>query len=777
MRSTLTATAAILFLGASLPPAPAQQRQPALAETRLLPREARTFALDGPEILKVHRRSKDLVVEDLNGDGLLDIAAVNNERGVLDVYTQRRRPAEGESRFELTQYTLDRVIRSVVAVDVDGDGRVDLAMAAQPSRLVVMYQDSNGRLQSPIETDLPAERLALGNVDGKPGSDIVLFADRTLSILPAQRRGISLTPALRFHTTGQPASDLMLIDFDGDGRTDIVYHDAGRFTDLVVRLQSPEGTFPAEFRASSTVLRSVAPLPGRGRTAATVAAVQNNNRTLVQLGLTDGSTLRKANRAGLSLSTIHAVPLAPEARSRRTRTLLADIDGDGRQDLVLYSPELTRLRLLRQTRSGALEETSWASLQGVESIVAVPAAKGEPTPLLMISREEKAVAITRWEKDSQILPFPRVLPISDEPAGVAAWTANKATHVAVVSGREKRLTGYTLSRDLQLGEPRPLLSEEHQKALTSGRDVTGLEAFDFNRDGSPDLLVHTDFTPATIYIASKDGLFSPVAATSGVLNGLLSGTRLGLNKPVLFGRDASVLAVKEKFARAFYIDSNNNVVVEEQFSGRDTTSRIIDAAVGSLTARNSREVVLLDRPNRILTIHGRPEGSAWAPIGEVALDDAVYASVDLLDLDGDGLDDILLVADDRLTIIYSQPKGTSLQAMGTAATTVTDGGYGKTYTLPILGTREHSIAVVEMRNNLLELFHPGNDADGGPALHRYFQFGMFDSEATIARAVNLDAPPEPREMLVADLNEDGLPDIVCLLHDNIMIYTQRRRAE
>ena len=54
---------------------------------------------------------------------------------------------------------------------------------------------------------------------------------------------------------------------------------------------------------------------------------------------------------------------------------------------------------------------------------------------------------------------------------------------------------------------------------------------------------------------------------------------------------------------------------------------------------------------------------------------------------------------------------------------------------------------------------------------------MFDSETTIARRVNMDALPEPRDLTAADLNDDGLPDIVCLMHDNLIIYNGRKREK
>jgi hypothetical protein len=106
------------------------------------------------------------------------------------------------------------------------------------------------------------------------------------------------------------------------------------------------------------------------------------------------------------------------------------------------------------------------------------------------------------------------------------------------------------------------------------------------------------------------------------------------------------------------------------------------------------------------------------------------------------------------------------------ATAVTDGGYGRLYTLDVLAGGAPEVAAIEMRENLLEFFEIGRGAAGAPAFHRFHQFRVFDSEQSIARRPDLNAAPEPRELLAADLNDDGTPEVIGLIHDNIIIYHQ-----
>ena len=307
----------------------------------------------------------------------------------------------------------------------------------------------------------------------------------------------------------------------------------------------------------------------------------------------------------------------------------------------------------------------------------------------------------------------------------------------------------------------------------------GLDLMDVNRDGALDMILFLDFGASRILTQDAQGGFKPLAATSAVLDGLLSGTRPGLLKSVDLGAKEggdSMLAIKDKFARATWIDKDQNVVVEEQFNGKDSTSRLVDAAVGSLRSADSREVVLLDRPSKLLTVHGRENGGAFTKLIDHPLDDASYSTVTLFDLDGDQRDDIILAADDRLSVIYTQPQGLNLNTVSSHSTTIEDGGYGKVWGVNLPGPRATGIIAIEMSENYLDFLEVGKDADGNPALNKFYGFKVFDSEATIARRVNMDGQPEPREIVVSDLNDDGLADVVTLIHDNIIIYPGVQKA-
>ncbi|MEO8377298.1 MAG: VCBS repeat-containing protein, partial [Candidatus Sumerlaeota bacterium] len=652
----------------------------ALADEKLLPAEAREFSLSPPEIYKVNRRSKDLTVEDMNGDGLLDVVLTTNEKSILEVFYQKKKSEKEGDRFDHQTIAVDRLVRSIAAIDVNGDGRNDLLMATSPPKLVVLYQDDKGRLQAAQDTPLEADRLTLGDLDGDGKNDVLVYQDGSFSILKTTGRQLKLEPAETFYTTGEPASDPMIIDFNGDGRPDIVYHDANHFEDLVVRLQSSEKTFPSEFRLHSAVMRTVSPFPrGKGE-AAHVIAVQNISRELVELSLAE-DTERKND--ALVLSDEQTIPFDPETKSAKSVPLVTDFDGDGRKDLIVFSPDLSVLRLLRQTRGGSLVESTVPSLQGIQEVLPLNSEKGAPTPFVMFSSNEKAIVFAKFDEKTQTIPFPAVLPITGQPQGVAVLDiGGKQSLVAILKqdgATDMQLKSFSIDRDGKLGPQQSLFPEEADfKSPLAGLDITGMEALDVNRDTRKDLIVYADFKPAVLLLQDDKGKFNVLAATSGVLQGLLQGAKPTTIEQVNLTKkseETAVLALKEKFARAFHIDKDQNVDVEQQFNGRNSTARLAGVGVGHLMKKDEINVVLLDKGNKELTIYGpAKEAGKFEIVSSVDLDNADYSSLRVFDLDDDGKDDIILTADDRVGIYYSRPITGRLETVTSAKTSVDDGG-------------------------------------------------------------------------------------------------------
>ena len=249
---------------------------------------------------------------------------------------------------------------------------------------------------------------------------------------------------------------------------------------------------------------------------------------------------------------------------------------------------------------------------------------------------------------------------------------------------------------------------------------------------------------------------------------LFSAKLKGDDKPVL-------LAVKDDYVRAFYLDPEAGVHVAHQFNGRNNRTRIRAAVTADLRGKDSRDVVLLDAGNSILSIYGVKKGKkSYELLRDVELDDANYRRVEAFDLDGDERDDLVLVAPDRIAVLYSRVLNGELETIDSYETEIEDGGYGMVRALPLVTSSDHpQIICVEMREKRLEFFQLDRvNKKPELVLDPFYHFRVFESEATIAQRVNMDAPPEPRQFATADLNGDDKPDLVVLANDKLIVYYQ-----
>jgi hypothetical protein len=326
-----------------------------------------------------------------------------------------------------------------------------------------------------------------------------------------------------------------------------------------------------------------------------------------------------------------------------------------------------------------------------------------------------------------------------------------------------------------LGEPTDLVTLSNLKELPRNLFVA-----DLDKNGADDLVVFYEYAPPGVLLQQLSGGFDSIEPT-GLLAGLLASTTpANFSTALLAGMDSDVVLVaRDEFVRAFHLDEAGIADIKRQFNGRNSRSVVRAAAVANLRGPQSREVVLYDTTNNVLSIYGTTDGEdAYVLLRHVDVAAAGYRSLRALDIDGDQRDDLVLVAPDRMAILYSRVMNGSLDTLDSVETEVEDGGYGLVRAISFSGPGEANIVALEMRRALLDFFHlvVAEDADS-PSLEPFRSFRVFDSEMSIAGRVNLDAEPEPREIKAVDLRGNGLQDIVMLVHDVIIVYTQTPAEE
>lgn len=170
---------------------------------------------------------------DFDGDGRLDLAVVRSRReGVSDTGLVAILLGRGDGQFVLNSTDPDeREPVAVVAADLDGDGRLDLATAdARDGDVSVRLGRGDGTFApKQVWGNIPARaaQLAAGDISGDGKADIVASSalDGRLAVLI--NTGDGTFPAVVTRNLGEDRPGLLTLgDVDRDGRLDVVATDS-----------------------------------------------------------------------------------------------------------------------------------------------------------------------------------------------------------------------------------------------------------------------------------------------------------------------------------------------------------------------------------------------------------------------------------------------------------------------------------------------------------------------------------------------------------------------
>jgi hypothetical protein len=259
---------------------------------------------------------------DMNGDGKVDLISANNNDSTLSVLTN-----DGSGGFVLASLlNVSGGAYSVIAADVNGDGKLDLICAnygnGGGSTLCVFTNNNNGGFvlaSSPMVGSGPVSVVAADvNGDGKLDLISANVWSSTLSVLTNNGTGgFALAASLNVGT--HPYS-VTAADVNGDGKVDLISANRDANT-LTVLTNNGSGGFVL----SSTL--SVGSNPG----AVTAADVNGDGRLdLISANNSDNtlSVLTNNGSGGFVLAATAGVGNYPNC------VAAADMNGDGKPDLI-----------------------------------------------------------------------------------------------------------------------------------------------------------------------------------------------------------------------------------------------------------------------------------------------------------------------------------------------------------------------------------------------------------------------------------------------------------
>ncbi|MCY2989793.1 MAG: FG-GAP-like repeat-containing protein, partial [Planctomycetota bacterium] len=268
-----------------------------------------------------------LAVGQLNGDGHLDVVAANYGSGSVSVLL-----GNGDGTFQgKVDYATGASPLDAVLVDFNGDSRLDIATADYGGgKVSVLLGNGNGTFQAKIDYTVGANPyyLTAADLDGDGQVDLAVanWSSNTVSVLLNKADGTGTFRAQTTFGVGSYPAGITAADFDGDGKQDLaVTNYNSTFVSVLRNTGSTPGTASftrSDISVASTLLDVTAgDLNGDGRPD--IVAVRNSGGTNVYV-------LTNLGGGAFGTATGYA-----SGGSGLYQVVFSDLDGDGKQDLVV----------------------------------------------------------------------------------------------------------------------------------------------------------------------------------------------------------------------------------------------------------------------------------------------------------------------------------------------------------------------------------------------------------------------------------------------------------
>jgi hypothetical protein len=591
-------------------------------------------------------------------------------------------------------------------------------------------------------------------------TDVLYLGDSGTAYFLEQRKDHTLAEPKKMAYSGTPKA-ISIADVDGDGRNDLVFVDFDSPNPFRLRRQNENGQLDPEIYFKTAPVRSywLDTLAG-DRTNYLVSIVQATGRAEVSQFIRKPAGPLAGNfKAG----QLQIMPLKKTDAAQRG-VLWADVDGDGRDDLLVAEPESGQLTIYLQLADGNLSEPkTFPCLAGVTQIAVADWNRDGRPEIVLLSQTENSVAITRFDKEGR-LPFPTPVPLDGKPLimTVGALRQGASPTLAVIVDKDGKRSLVTRTADGKTAVQ--ALSDSFKSTPTT------FAVQDVNQDGLPDLVVLIPYEKVKVLLQKRDGTFeeNDIDPPGGAMEQpwLASADVDGDGKPDL-------LLPQKNFVRAVVLEPEPKIAgltnmpkwtfrVKDQINGSASDARITGAAAVPNGKNAVPALFLFDAEHKQLTLCERDQAGVWRVIKNLDLPVTSFNAVGNLKLNGPA------VAFTGLNSVGWLPLGGNvwdLAKLDDYDTPIKDGYLNDVTAGDLLGNGRKQLIFMESAKNYLDLVLFSRQHKLVPG-DRWQVF-----EQHTFRGVQ-NAVPEPRECTVADVTGDKKNDLIVLVHDRIIVYPQ-----
>lgn len=769
---------AIALSASALVSSPARGDDPVLADF---------FGFGGLEVVKIDRGAGPICTADMNGDGLIDLIAVNNRASRIEIHYQKKNASPDDEpraartnefpehwRFRREFVSVTHQVNAVLPYDFNGDGMMDLIYGGTPAEIVFVKQTAPGAFSVSRKhsvKDLHANRNGLNVADlvDDAAPELVSIVGGKIAIWPMTGDNIRQPQML---AAGAPMVALKIEDYNGDGRLDVagvIPEDPAPVRLWLGSFENNKGTLGAQVRFEMPGLRELESVRLPNEPAARLATIERQSKRVVLYDVATEPVESSGDR-----DAAIAVFSFTDAGNKKRDSRIIDIDGDGLLDLLATDTESNSVVVYRQAKGKGLQPGErYPSLSDLNFIAAGNVDEDPYAEIFVMSEKEGVVGRSDAGPDGIPFPSPLNIPDGNTPVAMNLVRLEHGPHVAVVAKSGRDYVLYLID----------MKGERETIALgTQSRSPDTILALDADQDGKTDLLLLTRDKPMTMIKAeaenkfklleSKDmGQFGLVQAANAVNTAVVDSD--GNGKPEL-------LIADKNYVRALRYDTNPGAGVSpgwqvvRQINANDPASKLVSVAL------LGDRIIAADKDNGRLLVMAKAgkkaakEGDAapppeWQQVESLKVRGFPFNSIAAGSFSADSSQDILAIGDDGFAIIRMGGERIALKQIAAwrsdeerrfehelTAGDVNSDGFTDLIALDA-GEQMCEILSVSEAKRLLYAT----------------AFKVFESK------IFSGGEPreyEPSECVIADVTGDGANDVILLSQDRVLIYPQMTKT-
>jgi hypothetical protein len=464
-----------------------------------------------------------MAAADFNLDGKLDLYAggalfLGNGDGTFVLHAIYSLPSGGPSD-----------IAGAAAEDLNGDGKPDLVVVSGNSIVAVSLGNGDGSFQTTVDyaTASYSSDVLVADVNGDGKLDLAVVESGCLpySCSTTSSASISLLLGVGDGTfvggtdyafqNSNPASQVVLADFNGDGKPDFAAEAgfAPSSTTLGVYLGNGNGTFQAEISTSipqNTGAIAAADLNGDGKAdLATVYPNCSNGNTTCLPG--DLGVLISNGDGTFQSAVQYTTGLEPVSLT------IGDFNGDAEPDVATSNSRSNTISILLNNGNGTFQ-THVDYPTGLSPSNIISGDFNGDGKLDLVIQTQTGISVNLGNGDGTFQPHLDYA-VTTQGFSLAAADFNGDGKLDLALDLALTTGGSTVWVLLGKGDG------TFQAPIASAGGVGFLSVGDFNGDGKPDLIISPQYAgSATVLLGNGDGTFRqpiPVflaAGTAGVLD-------------------------------------------------------------------------------------------------------------------------------------------------------------------------------------------------------------------------------------------------------------------